>query len=308
MRDSVLYDGWGRVNRWVALKNGALADSESFSFDRAGNIITQKNGSQVYDSVTNQLRSQAGSTCTTISYTYDNAGNLTDLVCGSLHDTYRYDALNRLRAVAKNDTVYVRYAYDVLGRRIVKRVYAFFGTVAYTRFVYHGDAVGFETDSAGTSIGLRYTWGQGTDVLVAVEDAGGHHYYAVRDVIGSVRGLVRRDGTWMMSQRFGPYGNVIARDTNATVALGFALRYGWTGREYDTETGFHYFRARYYLQVMRRFVQEDPIGYAGGGSLYAYAGGGPLEATDPSGSLMMMPGGTGGGGVGGPGGLGGAAP
>jgi RHS repeat-associated protein len=286
LKDSVTYDGWGRVSRWVALKNSTLVDSASFSFDRTGNIITQMNGSQVYDSVTNRLVSQAGSTCTTINYTYDRAGNLTDLVCGSTHDTYVYDALNRLRTVANNGTIYARYSYDVLGRRIVKRVYGLFGTVAYTRFVCHGDAVAFETDSSGASIGLRYTWGQGTDDLVAVEDASGNHYYAVRDKLGSVRGLVRRDGTWMMSQRFGPYGNVIARDTSATVALGFKLRYGWTGREYDNETGFYYFRARYYFQIMRRFIQEDPIGNAGGGNLYAYAGGGPLEARDPSGMVM----------------------
>jgi hypothetical protein len=38
---------------------------------------------------------------------------------------------------------------------------------------------------------------------------------------------------------------------------------------------------------VRRFVQEDPIGYAGGGNLYAYAGGNPIEARDPSGTTWM---------------------
>ncbi len=88
----------------------------------------------------------------------------------------------------------------------------------------------------------------------------------------------------MMSQRFGPYGNVVARDTNTAVALGFTLRYGWTGRENDPETGWYYFRARYYAPGQRRFAQEDPLGDAGGGNVYAYAGGGPLEARDPSGT------------------------
>ena len=59
----------------------------------------------------------------------------------------------------------------MLGRRIAKRVYssATGGAVAYTRFVYHGDQVAFETDSAG-ALGLRYTWGLGTDDLVGVRD------------------------------------------------------------------------------------------------------------------------------------------
>ena len=64
------------------------------------------------------------------------------------------------------------------------------------------------------------------------------------------------------------------------------LRYRWTGREYDKETGFYYFRARYYDPGAKRFIQEDPIGYGGGANLYAYVDGQPLEARDPSGMLM----------------------
>jgi hypothetical protein len=39
-----------------------------------------------------------------------------------------------------------RYGYDLAGRRIAKRVYssASGGTVAYTRFVYHGEHVAFD--------------------------------------------------------------------------------------------------------------------------------------------------------------------
>lgn len=67
-----------------------------------------------------------------------------------------------------------------------------------------------------------------------------------------------------------------------------ALRYRWTGREYDSETGFYYLRARYYSPTLRRFVAEDPIGTAGGSNLYAYADGAPLEALDPSGTETAL--------------------
>ena len=48
----------------------------------------------------------------------------------------------------------------VLGRRIAKRARTKLGAgpIDYTRFVYRGANVAFETDSAGT-IGLRYVWG-----------------------------------------------------------------------------------------------------------------------------------------------------
>ena len=283
-QDTVVYDGWGRVTRWVTLKNNVLVDSESFSFDRAGNIRTKN--AETYDSTTNRLLSRVDGACGTWNYAYDRAGNLVTATCGSTTWAYGYDALNKLRSARQNNVLIARYAYDVLGRRVAKRVYsgATGGAVAYTRFVYHhADAVAFETDSAG-SIGLRYTWGEATDELVAVHDVAGNHYYAVRDQLQSVRGLVRRDGSWMMSQRFGPYGAVVTRDTSASISLGFQLRYAWAGREFDRETGWYYFRARYFDPSVRRYVEEDPIGYRGGYNVYAYASGGPLQGRDTRGT------------------------
>ncbi len=139
-----------------------------------------------------------------------------------------------------------------------------------------------ETDSAGT-IGLKYTWGAGTDDLVAITTAAGQHYYVTTDKLGSVRSIAKRDGTWQLSQRFDPYGRPIARDSASGSSIGAQLRYGWTGREWDEETGFSYHRARYFDPESRRWTQEDPIGYAGGENVYAYVGGSPMESRDPSG-------------------------
>jgi RHS repeat-associated protein len=172
-------------------------------------------------------------------------------------------------------------------RRIAKRVYssATGGTVAYTRFVYHGSQVAFETDSAGT-IGLRYTWGLEVDDLVGVCTAPcnteANHYYVTVDQLRNVREVTRRDGTWLLSRRFGPYGAQIEE----AGAVSFELRYRWTGREYDAETGLYFFRSRYYDVAARRFVQEDPVGYLGGRSLYQYGEGNPLSGRDPDGLRM----------------------
>jgi len=70
---------------------------------------------------------------------------------------------------------------------------------------------------------------------------------------------------------------------DSTGTLPFELRYRWTGREYDAELGWYYFRSRYYDPGARRFTQEDPAGYAGSGNLYAYVEGSLLEYRDPSG-------------------------
>ena len=127
----------------------------------------------------------------------------------------------------------------------------------------------------------RYTWGLGIDRLAAVQDSAGTHFYAASDELGSVRALAKRDGTWVRSTWYRPYGLVQQRDTAPTPQLD--LRYQWTGREYDAETGWYFHRARYYDPAAGRFVQEDPIGYEGGANWYAYVGGRALEARDPSG-------------------------
>ena len=42
------------------------------------------------------------------------------------------------------------------------------------------------------------------------------------------------------------------------------------------------YRARYYDPLVRRFLTEDPIGFAGGVNFYAYAGNDPVNANDPT--------------------------
>jgi len=277
LRDTLTYDSYGRVTSWVARKNGTLLAEESYTFSAHGDISS--GAGETYDAATRRLVSRTGWT-----YGYDRAGNLIQAVGAGVTWVYGYDALNRLRSVRYNATLIARYGYDVLGRRIAKRVYASAsgGTVAYTQFVYHGDAVAFETDSAG-AIGLRYTWGRAVDDLLAIRDAAGNHYYVVLDRLRNTRGLIKRDGTWVASWRYAPYGAVIDSAGSAPVAV----RYRWTGREYDSETGFYFFRTRYYEPGVRRFVQEDAIGYAGGTNLYAYGEGRPLRGRDPDGMVMM---------------------
>jgi RHS repeat-associated protein len=281
--DSLQYDALGRLSRWVGLRAGSVVATEDYDYDANGNI-TQASGAGTYSNATDRLlRRIVGAAAD--SFFYDRTGNLTRWrEASGTSWTYGYDGLDQLVSVRRNGTLIVRYAYDVLGRRIAKRVYssASGGTVGLLRFSYHGDQVAFETDSAGSTIGLRYTWGPGVDQLLAVRDAAGNHFYTGRDKLGSVRTLTTRDGTWRLAEAFTPYGTSLGRDT-ASGGVGIALRYRWTGREYDAETGFYYLRARYYSPNLRRFMQEDPAGAAGGSNPYAYVEGSPLEASDPSG-------------------------
>jgi len=55
----------------------------------------------------------------------------------------------------------------------------------------------------------------------------------------------------------------------------------------DPETELHYVRNRTYSPALGRWVQRDPIGYAGGINLYGYVGGRAVVALDPTGEFIV---------------------
>ncbi len=52
----------------------------------------------------------------------------------------------------------------------------------------------------------------------------------------------------------------------------------------DPECELYYVRNRTYSPVLGRWIQRDPIGYAGGINVYEYVGGRPVTAVDPRGT------------------------
>ena len=62
----------------------------------------------------------------------------------------------------------------------------------------------------------------------------------------------------------------------------------YTGREFDSETGLYYYRARYYDPEVGRFLSEDPIGFDGGINFYSYVGNNPINFFNPFGLHKIL--------------------
>ena len=77
---------------------------------------------------------------------------------------------------------------------------------------------------------------------------------------------------------YSPFGQV-----NAPSHPAIGNPYLFAGREFDSETGLYYSRARYYDPDMGRFLSTDPLGYADGMNLYAYVRNNPINRVDPLG-------------------------
>jgi len=108
----------------------------------------------------------------------------------------------------------------------------------------------------------------------------------VTDHLGSGLAQAGEDQSVATSFTYSAYGETAVAGEPPVDSLGY------TARE-DDGTGLYFYRARYYDPVMKRFVQSDPIGLAGGINTYSYVGGNPLNYTDPLGLMGQGSGGSG---------------
>ena len=254
---SYVYDGLGRLT-----SESEPGSSISYQYDSRGNRTQMTNNGIVtaytYDK-NNRLTSTtetAGSTVTTVRYTYDANGNqlsqMTETtgnaagapesasIGGTGWEFNSYNGLNQL-VKAEKAGVEAVYAYKADGMRHSKKVNG-----AETAHVW--DGANIAVDIAGSSV-VSYVRGIGLLKAGTVYYAYNGHGDAVQLTNGS--GVVTKTYNY---DAFGVERNPAASDTNA---------FRYAGEYYDKETETYYLRARYYQPKLGRFTQEDRYWHAG---------------------------------------------
>lgn len=256
------YDPQGNLAS-VDHRDGSGVPDEAYGYDLEGNR-TSWNGNPVnavsYDRSNRLLRDAA------TDYTYDAEGNLVKAVERSTGKATRYswDSDGQLTSVAGPDGT-ARYVYDAFGRRV--QTTAMDGTLR--RQVYDGANVALEYDAAGGLVTAYTTSGAVNDVLEARDQSG--RTYPVADGLGSVVARTDQAGQIQSQATYDSFGVTSSRESTA---------YGYTGHQYDADTGLTFARARYYNPSLGRFLSEDPEPAT---SLYTYVGNQPLDFVDPTG-------------------------
>ena len=74
---------------------------------------------------------------------------------------------------------------------------------------------------------------------------------------------------------------------NSLAQSAIGNRYGFTGREFDVETGLYHYRARAYSPELGRFLQTDPL-QIDDENAYAYVTNSPTNYIDPQGLEGMF--------------------
>ncbi len=260
--------GYDNVDRLTSVTD-AVYGNETYSFDDVGNRLTSHLASN-YDYQAGQFNRLISATTPTqtVTYSHDANGNTTTKAEGSNFWRYTWDYENRL-GEASTRRQKVRYKFDALGRRVQRYLV---GGKENTKFVNDGKDV-LVDDNLGTL--TKYINGGGIDNKLR-QTTGTTASYFLTDHLGSTNGLADASGAITSQTAYDSFGKA----TNAS----FPSRYQFTGREYDSFSGFHYYRARSYDANLGRFASEDPIGFGGGDvNLYGYVWNNQQTFTDPSG-------------------------
>lgn len=113
--------------------------------------------------------------------------------------------------------------------------------------------------------------------------------FYVFDERGNVVVRVDKMGTRLSTHRYFPYGREFSQRSQGGQLLasdpwGFGAQSGYYT---DNETGYILCTFRHYDPNTGRWLNRDPIGYAGGMNLYAYCGQSPIMGIDPLGLYSL---------------------
>jgi RHS repeat-associated protein len=247
--------------------------------------------------------------------------------CGPLRLAYfRYDYRNQL--VEHEDVVAgstTRYAYDALGRRLLKAVDAtnLSGGV-FTQYVHGGQASwqilaefsGLPNDPslATAAPTTTYVYGNYIDEPITMgrdydgpagsppQDLFFHQddiFSTVAVTAGPGGATIPGVGTFAAGQvveryRYGDYGLPSFFSASGSTDLGYAptgVTMLFTGREWDSETRLYHYRTRYMEPTWGRFISQDLLGNwkdeLNRGNGNAYTGSMPQHMVDPLGTLTL---------------------
>jgi RHS repeat-associated protein len=300
---SYSYDGLDRLTRLKDAKSTTVIADNNYTYNDAGNIIQNidqsgthaygydtldrltsasypatGNESYAYDTVGNRTSSHRSASygyqpfnrltnTDTAGYLYDNNSNMITKSDGAGTTHFAWDFENRLTQVVTPSSGSATYKYDALGRRVQSAP----STGVSTNFTYDGDDVA--QDKTSTGVITEYLNGPGVDNKIRQKTGTTLNYFA-QDHLGSTTALTDSNGALVERETHDAYGN----------SSGSArTRYGYTGRERDSNTGLQYNRARWYDPQVGRFISEDPLGLGGGINSFAYVSNNPQNKIDPSG-------------------------
>jgi RHS repeat-associated protein len=183
---------------------------------------------------------------------------------------YEWDALDQLRTVTRPDGQTWNYKYDAFQWRILKS-----GPAMDTAFVWAGDLPVHELQLRSKEwTGWLFHRRSFTPLGMVKGDS---FFSIVTDHLGAPQELVSNSGRVLPLQRTLAYGKSLPPRSSVDLCP-----FRFPGQYYDSESGLHYSRFRYYEPGVGSFISQDPIRLLGDIDLYRYSND-PANQIDPFG-------------------------
>jgi len=284
----VIRDAVGTLNTNRTAVGGVPVEEEDFTYDPTGNWLgyrKEANGSLVLDqsrssNQDNQLTQIDGSSAL---LSYDRAGNATKTPPSNGGDWSRgyqpvWDAWNRLVEVKESGTSVQKNTYDGLSRRITTEA----ATVGHITHTYWSDRWKplEERIGSATAAARSYLWGERPghrdELVLRDRDTDGNgsldeRLYATMDYFNGTA-VLNTSGTVLERYAYSAFGvrRIMAPDFSPRSSSNYAWDFGFQGQFRDGETGWSNYGYRFYVPLLGRWINRDPIGERGGRNLYVF--------------------------------------
>ena len=272
------YDADGQLTAITYLDS----KKETFKYDAVGNRVFAT-GVMYTVNALNQYTEISGDN-TQVSASYDLDGNLTSLADKVGKTQYWYDVQNRLIAVT-NEAVGIRWCcqYDALGNRVSVTD----NGITTERVIIPGVLSSVAAEYVDGKLATRHIV-VGTVHIATLTNSrlAPTIIYYHGDIIGSARLVTDDEGKEVSRSSYTAFG--YPRDDRASSRPSSVGYVGMLGVETDP-TGLLFTRNRYYLPILGRFIQPDPIGLNGEDvNWHRYCGNEPICAVDIDGLRSLL--------------------
>ncbi|MER6396008.1 RHS repeat-associated core domain-containing protein [Kitasatospora sp. NPDC001603] len=251
--------------------NAAKDTTQSSSYPVAGATPTTRP-----NAATGIVTSNPTTGTSTLTPTYDNAGNTTRRVgtgAAPLDQVISYDAEGATSGIT-TDGKETTYLYDADGALLLQR-----GPTSTTLYLFGGtEQLTLDKATKAVSALRYYSCPDGTTIVRA---SNGTISYQPTNPQGTAQLQVDAKTLAITRRAYDPYGN-----QRGPAPASWADNHGFLGKPADPTTGLDLLGARQYDPVLGRFLSVDPVFEAGdpnqmGG--YTYAANNPVSGSDPTG-------------------------
>ncbi|WP_375405542.1 RHS repeat-associated core domain-containing protein [uncultured Amnibacterium sp.] len=263
------YDGAGNRTKYLnsvsaTCSSGSAAATYSYN---GGNELTSASGV-----------SPTGSALAGSGFSYDGNGNQTSAMSGVGLAT-SYGAQNQASSFTPAGGSAIAQSYSAGDGGNGERVKSGTGSGATSFAVTPlSPAPGWSKSGIMSRWTVRDPDGLLIAVRIGANAATAAEYYPFADNVGSVRNLVKADGTVTHSYTYSVFGATLTSSEASGASQPYRYGAGYT----DTATGLIKLGIRYYDPAQGRFTQHDPTGQD---PHYIYGGNCPSTLNDPTGAL-----------------------